>query len=388
VSGTAPDDERVRGLRATLTATGAGIYLATHVAGPLPAETVAAAHESDELELRIGRVGPDRADDLELREREARAAAAAAINAPFDRVVLAHGAADAARGAALELLAMRGGEPCRVILLDGVAEPVERAISQAARAARSTLEHSADVPRILPADVALVVLPRIDALGRLIEARPVMEAAQRAGAWVLVDGSLSVGALSESVSELGADVLVADVDRWLLGPSGMGLAWLSPDLGEEMPERLRAATAPFARAQLLSLARSVGWLLMYVGLPWATERTASLAGQLHARLQAVQGVDILGGSGEAPMVAFRIGAWDATEAADELSRSIFTILEADAASDVLRVSVGAWNREDELERFVERVAELAAHTPETLPRRPALSVIHAPAAWKDESEGR
>ena len=57
----------------SLTATGAGIYLATHVAGPLPAETLAAVHESDELELRIGRVRPDRAEDLAQREREARA---------------------------------------------------------------------------------------------------------------------------------------------------------------------------------------------------------------------------------------------------------------------------------------------------------------------------
>ncbi len=107
VSGGQADADRVKALRQVLTATGAGIYLATHVAGPLPAETLAAVHESDELELRIGRVGPDRAEDLEQREWEARAAVAAAIRAPFEQVMLAHGAAEAIRGIALESLTSR-----------------------------------------------------------------------------------------------------------------------------------------------------------------------------------------------------------------------------------------------------------------------------------------
>jgi hypothetical protein len=50
----------------------------------------------------------------------------------------------------------------------------------------------------------------------------------------------------------------------------------------------------------------------------------------------------------------------------------------DREANALRISVGAWNLEDELVRFVERVSDLAAHTPETLPRKPALTVISAP----------
>ena len=80
----------------------------------------------------------------------------------------------------------------------------------------------------------------------------------------------------------------------------------------------------------------------------------------------------------APLMAFRIRGWEAEDAADELSRSVFAITEVDRDANALRVSVGAWNVEDELGRFVERVADLAAHTPETLPRKPALMVISAP----------
>jgi selenocysteine lyase/cysteine desulfurase len=405
MSGDATDADRVRLMRRTLTVTGAGIYLATHVAGPLSAETMAAAHESDELELRIGRVGPDRADDLELREREARAAVAAAVYAELPRVVLAHGAPDAARTLAVEILAARAGAPSRVLLIDGVDEPVAHAVRQAARAARATVDVIPEAPRILAGDVALVVMARLDPFGRLADPRSFAAAARRAGARLLVDASRSVGALPERVSELGADAIVADVHRWLLGPQGMALAWLSPELGDEMPDRLRDAAAPFGRAQLLSLARSVGWLLMYVGLPWATARTERLAKQLRAGLAAVDGVEILGpvdaselhatGRGvevpgrdsdateppvgaagpASPLLAFRIRGWEAEDAADELSRSIFAITDVDRGADALRVSVGAWNLEDELGRFVERIADLAAHTPETLPRKPALTII-------------
>ncbi len=70
--------------------------------------------------------------------------------------------------------------------------------------------------------------------------------------------------------------------------------------------------------------------------------------------------------------------------ADELSRSVFAIVEADSESDLVRVSVAAWNRERELERFVERLSEIAAHSPETLPRRPSLTVISGPI---DPEEG-
>jgi selenocysteine lyase/cysteine desulfurase len=196
---------------------------------------------------------------------------------------------------------------------------------------------------------------------------------------MLLDVSLSVGAVAIDVMEPGVDAVVADVQRWLLGPEGLAFAWLAPTLGDATPGRCRAATGPFARGALLALARSVGWLLMYVELPWVVARTGRLARRLHGSLATIAGVELLVERGHhAALLSFRIAGWDAEQAVEELSRSAFVIADMSRPADAIRVSVGAWNREDELDRFVERVAELAAHSPATLPRRPSLTIISGP----------
>jgi selenocysteine lyase/cysteine desulfurase len=78
------------------------------------------------------------------------------------------------------------------------------------------------------------------------------------------------------------------------------------------------------------------------------------------------------------VAAFRVRGWEAEAVATELGRSVFAIVECDPEADLVRASVGAWNRETELDRFSQRLAEIAAHTPQTLPRRPSLTVISGP----------
>ncbi len=368
--------DRVRGLREALIATGAGIYLATHQAGPLPAETLAAVHESDDMELRVGRAGPDRADDLGQREREARAVVAAATGSSPERILLTHGAAEAARLVALEVLDSSVKPAQKVVLLAGVDRVVAAAVRDVADVAGAEVQVLEGAPSVLSDDVALVVLSHVDRDGRLTHTRALAQAARDAGARLLVDASLSVGALPIDVDELDADFVLADTHRWLLGPDALAFLWIAPRLDFEVPEWLRQASAPFARGSLLALARSVGWLLMYVELPWALARTVQLADQLYEELAAIDGVELLAPpDAHGAVASFRIEGWDAGSAAHELGRSIFAIVEVDTEADLIRASVGAWNRESELTRFAERVAELAAHTPETLPRRVSLTVI-------------
>ena len=371
--------DRVGDLREVLTATGAGLYLANHVAGPMPAESMAAVHESDDLELRIGRAGPDREDDIDQREKEARAVVAAALKASPEHVALVHGAGEGVRLALIDLathgsLEGRG----RVLCQSSLGVNVVGAVTSVAAARGWTVDLVEDLPDVIAADVVISVVAHVDRDGRRMDLRRISSASRAAGARLLVDASFSLGASPLDVTTDEVDIVVADAHRWLLAPEGMGLAWVSPALDGEAASRLRATTDGFGRGRLLGLARSVGWLLMYIELPWVVARTVELADRLYGALAAVEGVSLVAEGDHGAVAAFGIEDWHADEAAEELSRGVFAIVEVDAAADLVRASVGAWNREQEVDRFVERVAELAEHTPETLPRKPSLTVLSDP----------
>jgi selenocysteine lyase/cysteine desulfurase len=185
-----------------------------------------------------------------------------------------------------------------------------------------------------------------------------------------VDATLASGAVSIDVKSLNVDALFLAADRWLLGPEATGAIWRRH--GSE-------ATAPavgLARTSVLGLARSIGWLEMYVELPWIYERTARLVRYLRERLVAAKGVDVLTPADAlAGIVCFQLTAWPIDEALNELRRRAFAIVGLNDAADAIRASVAWFNTDEEIERFTNTVAEIAVHTPETLPRRLQL-IVH------------
>ncbi len=104
-----PEEEKAAAIRSALPAAGAGLYLDTASAGPLPAETEKAMREWAEWELRTGRAGPDAGDEFAARVDEARGTVAAILTAPAERVWLAPSSALGLHFAA-EARAWRPGE--------------------------------------------------------------------------------------------------------------------------------------------------------------------------------------------------------------------------------------------------------------------------------------
>jgi selenocysteine lyase/cysteine desulfurase len=74
-------------------------------------------------------------------------------------------------------------------------------------------------------------------------------------------------------------------------------------------------------------------------------------------------------------VSFRIAGWPAQAALDELAARTFAIARTLPMLDALRISVGFWTTEDELDRFIAGVRLLASHTPETIPPRRTLLIL-------------
>ena len=402
-----PDLEKLSAVREALPATDAGIYLNTGSVGPLPRETARAMAEFSEHELTLGR--GSEADHLDALERmaEARAALAAILTADVGTVALTHSATEAMNVAAWGL--------------DW--EPGDRAVT-------TTLEHVgglgplltlrdrrgidlrlvdignggdddatlAAFDRAIDDRTRLVVLSHVCwTTGAVLPVRAIADLAHARGALVLVDGAQAAGAIPVDVGALGADAYAVSGHKWLLGPDGLGALWAAestidrlrptfagwltfdePGLLPPFPARedaRRFEWGNFHRPSVIGLARSCGWLAMYVGLEFVYRRGADLVARTIDALAAIPGVDVVTPGGSGPLIAFSIAGWPAEAALEELGRRAFIIARTIPETDQLRFSVGFFNTEDELDRAVAAVEELARHTPETLPRRPTLAML-------------
>lgn len=382
-----PDDEKLAAIRELLPATSAGIYLDTATAGPFPAETARALAEADDWELRVGRVGPDRHEDVAQRAAEAKAVVAALIpGADPSDVILTHGSADALIRlvAALRPSTDGRGAPEPFVLLDVRARAgIAPALGPVTRTTQITPGSFRDRESTRG---AVVIVPHLDAAtGELLPVSLIAGAAHEAGAIVVLDAGMSAGQSRVDPAELDVDAIALSGHRWLLAPEGTGALWVGGRLSESVDlTALEGSHEPVPRRSLLGLARSVGWLEMYVGLPWAFERTARLAARLTDQLLESTGVEVLTPRDRgSAMVSFRVAGWDTQQVAEELGRRVFAICGVVDApgGPAIRLGVGCWNTDEELDRLVTAVRELASHTPETLPRRPSLVIL----PWSGEA---
>jgi L-cysteine/cystine lyase len=403
-----PDEAKIAAVRAALPATGAGIYLNAGSVGPLPAETARAMSEVADRELQVGRASyADYLDTLD-RRAEARAAVAAILSADIDTVALTHSTTDGLNIAATGH-DWRPGD--RAVTTNrehvgGVAPLLALAESRGVEVELVNVGVGADEAAILAAfDRAIDERTRVVSFshvlwstGAVMPVRAIADLAHERGAFVLVDGAQAPGAIAVDVAALGVDAYALSAQKWLLGPEGMGALWVSP----EWNDRIRPTFAgwfgfdspgdrpPYRRfadarrheigtlhgPSIVGFARSCGWLAMYVGLEWAHSRAAGLAGRFADALAATPRVELVTPRDRmATLLTSRIEGWPGDRVLEELGRRTFAIARTVPDSDWVRFSVGFWNTEAELDRVAATMGELAAHTPETMPARPSLTIV-------------
>jgi L-cysteine/cystine lyase len=403
-----PDADRLASVRAALPALDAGIYLNTGSVGPLPAETAAAMTEFAARELATGRGHMADFADLLQRIAEARAAVAALLVADPADIALTHSATDGMNigvwsidwktgdKAVTTTLEHPGGVGALYNLRDRLGIELEFV----------DVGLGADPAAILAAfDAAIDERTRVVAVshvlwasGAILPIEGIAEIAHARGALVVVDGAQSAGAIPIEFAGTGADLYAIPAQKWLLGPEGMGAVAVAPGLGDRVrpafgghftfetvdsrgtavpwQDARRLDLAGFHRPSIVGMARSIGWLSMFVGLDWIYERGEAMAGLAADRLAAIDGVEVLTPRDRmATLVAFRIAGWTPAAALDELSARVFAIARTLPLIDALRISVGFFTSEEELDRFVGAVALLAAHTPETIPPRRTLTIL-------------
>jgi L-cysteine/cystine lyase len=403
-----PDPEKLAAVRAALPALAAGIYLNTGSVGPMPAETAAAMADRAARERDVGRAHMDSFAEAMERMAEARAGVAAVLGTDVAAVALTHSTTDGMNAASLLPDWRSGGR----VVTSRFEHPGALGPLYSLRQRNGveiefvTAGDDGDDERTLAAfDAAITPGTRLVSIshvlwttGAVMPVAAIAALAHDRGALVVVDGAQAAGAIPFRFDELGVDCYALPGQKWLLGPEGMGALVVDPASIERLVPALggwfsfekvdgageaawwddarRFEATGFHRPSVVGMARSIGWLSMYVGLDFVYRRGLAMAATAAERLRAIPGVTVLTPShAMGTLVTFRIAGWPAQAALDELGARVFAIARTIASLDALRISVGFFTSEDELERLAEAVALLAAHTPETIPPRRALTIL-------------
>ncbi len=187
---------------------------------------------------------------------------------------------------------------------------------------------------------------------------------------VLLDGAQGVGAVPVDVAALGCDAYAGAGQKWLCGPDGTGMLYVSAALRERLQvtrrgyanlanpnEGLRARLHDDARSldsQLLSaetLACALSSTALLASTGWAAvhERARTLAARL-AELLGERGIAV------APRGASTLVSFELERADPEAERARLAaggvVLRNIPGRPWLRASVGAWNDEEDLERLI------------------------------------
>jgi L-cysteine/cystine lyase len=400
------DREKLAALRAALPATRAGIYLDTGTCGPIPAESAEAMRRAEERELALGRATGDAHEELRDRMAEARGALAAVLGTDMNGVALTHSTTEG-MGLAVGTPDWRPGDRALTTSHEhpGLLGPlaairdrhgVDVRVAQIGDGGDDNRTLDALERELTQGRVRLVALSHVLwTTGAVLPVAEIVRRSHAHGAVVALDGAQAGGAIPLHVDDLGAEFYAVSGQKWLLGPQGTGALVVRPDVavaslpvarglfsvagpdrvGREdlWPDARRFEVAGFHAPSLVGLARSAGWLAMYVGLPWAHARAARLARAAAVRLHETPGVALVTPLGRmATLVTFRVEGWPAARVALELARRAFASVRPIPGLEAVRVSVGFFTTEEEIGRVLDVVALLARHTPASLPPRPAI----------------
>jgi L-cysteine/cystine lyase len=194
--------------------------------------------------------------------------------------------------------------------------------------------------------------------GNLLEPAQVKE---QTGLPVLVDGAQSVGAVPVGASPF--DFYTVSGQKWLCGPDGTGalyvrdpealrIAW--PSYFSQETHELDGTFQPWPTAARFDPAwippASLSGLLAALGLApdWRYDRIAELAAACRGRL--AERFEVVTAPGQAGLVSFRPG-----EDPAEVSARLYeagVVVRFLPGTDLVRVSCGWWNSEDDLERLL------------------------------------
>jgi selenocysteine lyase/cysteine desulfurase len=337
-------------------------YLNAGTDGPLPAAAAQAGAQELLGEARYGRAGEHFERRRELSE-ELRGAYARALGCEPSEVALTTCTSEGL-ASVIDGLGLKEGEE---ILTSDEEHPGLLGTLGAARTLRGVSVRAvplADIAEAVGARTRLVTCSHVSWMSGQIAPAALSEL----DVPVVLDGAQGVGAVPVDVGSLGCDAYAGAGQKWLCGPDGIGMLYVTPalrerlevsrrgygnllDPGAGLDARLHEDGRRFdtfaLSAEALATALAAVEVLERAEWREVHERAAALAARLAARLAAA-GRDTAP-RGSSTLVSF--ASPDPTAERAQLAEQ-GVVLRDIPGRPLLRASVGAWNDERDLERLL------------------------------------
>ncbi len=226
--------------------------------------------------------------------------------------------------------------------------------------------------------------------GRILPVAEAAELAHERGVLVVVDVAQSLGQFPVDVPALGCDFMVGSGHKWLLGPMGVGILWVSPDsLADFMPDPLpdrrpwsmpgsstpeptaydRAEGGTHNTAMAIGLGKAVE-IVEELGTDAIAARVAGLSRRLRDEAFRIGGVNVLtptepGRSAGITTLTFDGHTYEDLQALvariyekhNALVKFQWLTAPLDLHRTGMRISIASFNNEDEVGRLVDALEE-------------------------------
>ena len=336
-------------------------YLNAGTCGPLPGPAVGVAGKVLEEAARSGR-GTMYLEQMIALATQRRAAYAALLNAEADDVALTTSTSEGI----VRVLAGLDLAPGDEVVTSDEEHPGLLGPLAAARAQRGITVREVPFAQIADAvspATALVACSHVSWVNGTI-----VPDLRGVGVPVLLDGAQGIGAIPTDVTALGCDFYAGSGQKWLCGPIGTGMLWVSPAWTERLattgPTYLNLAdpaagldSVPAAGARRFDTpaqsleaavcAATAFVLLASTGWDELHERAATLAETLARSLAGI-------GREVAPRDRTTLVSWhdDDPVATKQRLAAAGVVIRDLPGTGLLRASVGAWNDQSDLDRLL------------------------------------
>jgi selenocysteine lyase/cysteine desulfurase len=343
-------------------------YLNAGTEGPVPRRAAAAVQTRMEAETTQGRCGRPYFEELKSLAAQARSGYAQLLGCQDSEVALTGSTTDGVN-TVLSGLELRPGD--EILTSDeehpGLLAPLGLAKKRSGVSVRlAPFDQLAD--HVSP-KTRLIACSHVSWVSGQISDGPTLA---QTGIPVLFDGAQGLGAVPVDVRALGCQFYAASGQKWLCGPEGSGCLYVSEAALEDLVIPWPGYSSLADPARPLELEPAEGALRLDHGFPsglrstwvmaslsvleeagwdWIHERAASLADSLAGRL-AELGFRVRE-RGRSTLVS-----WHAADSEERVQRlaAAGIIVRNIPAFDLVRVSVGAWSSEEELERLAQTAA--------------------------------